>query len=101
LFEALEVLKNRVQEVVITLDAIETVPPDLPSGTRLLGAQRQDRQWQLLVRDLDEPGRISLSADPMHLDVEIRTPSLEQIFVVCMKTSDETRIDAPSQVSTK
>ena len=99
LFEPLEVLKNRVQEVVITLDLVETVPPDLPRGARLLGAQRQDRQWQLLVRDLDESGRISLSADPAHLDVEIRTPSLEQIFVVCMKTSDETRIDAPSHVS--
>ena len=96
LFESLEVLKNRVQEVVITLDAVETIPPELPAGAKLLGAQRRERQWQLLVRDLDESGGAELSADPMHLDVELRTPSLEQIFIVCMKTSEETRLDSPS-----
>lgn len=100
LFESLEVLKNHVQEVIVTLDAVETAPPELPSGAKLLGAQRQDRQWQLLVRDLDEAGRIALSADPTHLDVEFRTPSLEQIFVVCMKTSDETRIETSPRVTT-
>jgi len=99
LFESLEVLKSHVQEVVITLDAVETAPPEMPSGAKLLGAQRQDRQWQLLIRDLDESGRIALAADPMHLDIEVRTPSLEQIFVVCMKTSDDTQVDSPNRVA--
>ena len=99
LFESLEVLKSHVQVVVITLDAVETAPPEMPAGAKLLGAQRRDRQWQLLVRDLDESGRIALAAAPMHLDVEVRTPSLEQIFVVCMKTSDETRLDSPTRVT--
>ena len=99
LFESLEVLKSHVQEVVITLDAIETLPPEMPSGAKLLAAQRRDRQWQLVVRDLDEPGRIELAANPMHLDVEVRTPSLEQIFVVCMKTADGTRTETPIQVA--
>jgi ABC-2 type transport system ATP-binding protein len=101
LFESLEVLKSHVQEVVITLDAVETLPPDMPPGAKLLAAQRRDRQWQLMVRDLDEPGRIELAANPMHLDVEVRTPSLEQIFVVCMKTTDETRIDSPHSLLIK
>jgi ABC-2 type transport system ATP-binding protein len=100
LFESLEVLKNHVREVVITLDGVETVPPEMPAGAKLLGAQRQDRQWQLLIRDLDEAGRVALAADPMHLDVEVRTPSLEQIFVVCMKTRDETPIESPPRVGT-
>ena len=100
LFESLDVLKNHVHEVVVTLDAVETIPPELPAGAKLLGAQRQDRQWQLLIRDLDEPGRIALAADPMHRDVEVRTPSLEQIFVVCMKTRDETPFESPLRVGT-
>lgn len=86
LFESLDVLKNRVQEVVITCDMMETIPPDLPSGASLLGAQRLARQWQMLVRDLDEAGAAQLVNEGGHLDVEIRTPSLEQIFVVCMKS---------------
>ena len=100
LFESLEVLKNHVHDVVITLDAVETIPPELPRGARLLGAQRRDRQWQLLIRDLDHEGRAFLAANPMHLDVEIRTPSLEQIFVVCMKSSDRTPIEEPPRAVT-
>jgi ABC-2 type transport system ATP-binding protein len=100
LFESLDVLKSHVQEVVITMDQIEPAVPEIPAGAKLLGAQRRERQWQLLVRDLDESGQIALSSDPSHLDVEIRTPSLEQIFVVCMKTDDETRIDVSSRMLT-
>ena len=99
LFESLEVLKGHVQEVVVTLDAVEMLPPEMPSGAKLLAAQRRDRQWQLMVHDLDEPGRIELAANPMHLDVEVRTPSLEQIFVVCMKTTDEANINSPHRIT--
>ncbi len=101
LFESLEVLKSHVQEVVITLDAVETLPPEMPTGAKLLAAQRRDRQWQLMVRDLDESGRIELAANPLHLDVEVRTPSLEQIFVVCMKSEDEAPIDSPHRLTIK
>jgi len=87
LFESLETLKSHVHEVVITMDVVETVPPIMPSGASLLGATRRDRQWQLLVRDLDTAGRIALETDPSHLDVEMRTPSLEQIFVACMTSN--------------
>ena len=99
LFESLEVLKGHVQEVVVTLDAVEMLPPEMQSGAKLLAAQRRDRQWQLMVHDLDEPGRIELAANPMHLDVEVRTPSLEQIFVVCMKTTDEANINSPHRIT--
>lgn len=98
LFESMDVLKSQVHEVVVTLDAVETAPPEMPGQAKLLGAQRQDRQWQLLVRDLDDAGRIALEASPMHIDVEIRTPSLEQIFVVCMKNNGPAPEPAPSTV---
>ena len=99
MFESLEVLKNRVHEVVITLDAVETAPPHLPEGAVLLGAQRRDRQWQLLVRDFNPVMHSALSDDPMYLDVEIRTPTLEQIFIVCMKTTEATQLEFPSTAS--
>ena len=101
LFESLEVLKNHVREVIITMDGVETAPPELSAGAALLGAHRRDRQWQLLIRDLDEAGQNALSSDPMHLDVDIRVPSLEQIFVVCMKSREEARIESPSHVETR
>ncbi|WP_010586625.1 ABC transporter ATP-binding protein [Schlesneria paludicola] len=95
LFESLDVLKNRVQEVIITCDMMETIPPDLPPGASLLGAQRLARQWQMLVRDLDELGAAQLVDEASHLDVEIRTPSLEQIFVVCMKSDVLIEYESP------
>lgn len=101
LFESLETLKNQVQQVVITLDVIETAPPELPGAARLLGARRQDRQWELLVRGLDDAGRIAIEADPMHLDVEVRVPSLEQIFETCMKTSVDVPFESIESVASK
>lgn len=84
--ERLEVLKSRVKDVQITLDAIETAPPELPEGAMILGARRVDRQWQLLVRDLEEAGIEHLRLSANHRDVTVRHPSLEEIFVVCMQT---------------
>ncbi len=87
--ERLEVLKSRVKEVFVTLDAIDTAPPDLPRGSVLMGAKRQDRQWQLLVRDLGDEGADWLRAQPEITDVTVRQPSLEEIFVVCMQTEHD------------
>lgn len=96
LFESLDVLKNRVQEVVVTMEKLETIPPELPAGAKLLGSRRQDRQWQLVVRDLDDSGRVFLSANSDYLDVQTHTPSLEQIFVVCMKNTCHVQLDVSS-----
>lgn len=99
LFESLDVLKSQVHEVVLTLDAVETAIPEMPAGTTLLDARRRDRQWQLLIRDLDDSGRIALEAAPMHVDVDVRVPSLEQIFVLFMTSSLEAPSEAPAQVT--
>ncbi len=87
--ERLEVLKSRVREVHVTLDAVETIPPDLPRGAALLGAKRDDRQWQLLVRDLPDDALDAWKTQSHHVDVTIRQPSLEEIFVVCMQTESD------------
>lgn len=84
LCEPLEVLKNRVCEVVVTMCDIETAPPELPSSSLLLGATRHDRTWRMLVRDLDDTGRQNLAGNPNHASIDVRQPSLEEIFVACM-----------------
>lgn len=101
LFESLEVLKSQVYEVVLTLEAVETAVPEMPAGATLMDARRRDRQWQLLVRDLDDSGRIALETDPMHLDVDVRVPSLEQIFVLFMTSSLEAPAVSAGQVMPK
>jgi ABC-2 type transport system ATP-binding protein len=86
LCERLEVLKSRVTELIVSQDMVETAPPILPAGAALLGAHRVDRQWQLLVRDLTDEGLAVLRSSPEHLAVEQRHPSLEELFVACMRT---------------
>lgn len=84
--ERLEVLKSRVREVLVTQEAVDTMPPDLPRGGVLLGAKREDRQWQLLVRDLPDDSADWCHRQPNCVDATVRQPSLEEIFVVCMQT---------------
>ncbi|MBC8115350.1 MAG: hypothetical protein H7062_13285, partial [Candidatus Saccharimonas sp.] len=64
-------------------------PPEVARPGIVLGAQRHDRTWRLLVRDLDDAGRIALEADPNHASVDVRRLSLEEIFVACMTTKAE------------
>lgn len=101
LCERLEVLKSRVKELLITEGQTNTAPPTLPAGTVLLGARRQDRQWQLLVRDLQEAAVDSLRSDPAHLDVILRQPSLEEIFVVCMQSDQAEGWTFPETAATQ
>lgn len=86
LAERLEVLKSRVCELIVTEELIDTVPPPLPRGAMLLASHRVDRQWQLLVRDLSDDGLAAMSNSPDHLAVEVRHPSLEELFVACMRS---------------
>lgn len=104
LCEPIDVLKDRVSEVIVTLSDIETAPPELARPGIVLGAQRHDRVWRLMVRDLDDAGRLALEADPNHTSVEVRRLSLEEIFVACMTTKaegfDPTRPEQPRRIRT-
>lgn len=87
LAERLEVLKSRVTELIVTEELPDaSAPPRLPAGTALLAAQRVDRQWQLLVRDLTDESLTKLRNAPEFLAVDVRRPSLEELFVACMRT---------------
>ena len=99
LCEPLDVLKDRVSEVIVTLADIETAPPELTAPALLLTAQRFDRVWRLMVQDLDEAGRLALAADPNHAHVEVKRLSLEEIFVACMTTKQEAFGATPASVA--
>lgn len=95
---SLDVLKSRVSELIITEDLPDTSPPPMPRGTGLLTARRVDRQWRLLVRDLDDEGISTLQTTSGILDVECRRPSLEELFVGLMHQESDANWSFP-QVS--
>jgi ABC-2 type transport system ATP-binding protein len=81
--ERLEKLKAEVQELTITLSDASAVPP-LVAG-ELLRQRRRSRQWQLLVRNGERESLQRLSEHAAVEHVDVRTPSLEEIFVAYMR----------------
>jgi len=83
LVERLDELKNRVCELTVTL---RNGSPDLPPvpGT-VLSRELKGRQWRLLVRNMDETRFEGFRTDHQVGNVEVRHPSLEEIFVGYMR----------------
>jgi ABC-2 type transport system ATP-binding protein len=93
LVERLDELKARVRQLTLTLASESVPPPELP-GT-ILTERRRGRQWQALVRDPDVEGVAVLAGVAAVQAVEVRVPSLEEIFVAYMQLG---RAEAPEQV---
>lgn len=89
LVERLDELKARVRQVTLTL-ADETTPVPAISGT-ILSGRRRGRQWQALVRDAGPEAISAMESAPGIQAVEVRTPSLEEIFVAYMQVEVERR----------
>ena len=85
--ERLERLKAEVQELTITLREPGFEPPLLQG--ELLRQRRRSRQWQLLTRRVSEPSLAALRENSSVDDIEVRTPSLEEIFVAYLKQGTE------------
>lgn len=81
--ERLEKLKAEIQELTITLADAGAVPP-LVAG-ELLRQRRRARQWQLLVRNGQRDSLQQLSEHSAVENIDLRTPSLEEIFVAYMR----------------
>jgi ABC-2 type transport system ATP-binding protein len=83
LVERLEDLKRRTRELTVTL---RNGAPDIPPvpGT-VLRREQADRHWRLLVRDLDEGQLAAFQAGENVQHIDLRTPSLEEIFVGYMR----------------
>jgi ABC-2 type transport system ATP-binding protein len=85
--ERLDQMKQSTRELTITVhDAAAPLPP-IPGET--IHQRRRGRQWDVLVRGLDEPGLETLRFAESIIAVESRTPSLEEIFVAYM--TDQTK----------
>lgn len=85
--ERLEKLKAEVQELTITF-ANTTAAPPLVVG-ELLRQRRRSRQWQLLVRNGERESLAQLNEHEAVENIEVRTPSLEEIFVAYMRGKSE------------
>jgi ABC-2 type transport system ATP-binding protein len=83
LVEPLDELKASMQELTITVADGLVGPPIVPG--EVLRERRRARQWQLVVRGLDEADFERLRLDESIVDVEHRTPALEEIFLAYMQ----------------
>jgi ABC-2 type transport system ATP-binding protein len=83
LVEPLERLKSQICELTITLHDGSTDLP--PVAGEVLRQHRKARQWQLLVRNLRHDDLPALQNHPSIQSLEVRTPSLEEIFVAYMQ----------------
>lgn len=92
--ERLEKLKADTQELTVTLNDPAAEPP-LVRG-ELLRQQRRSRQWQLLVRHVDAASVGELETHAAVESVDVRTPTLEEIFVAYMKQDgSESTVSTP------
>ncbi len=83
LVERLDELKGQIRELTITLQNGAPHPPELPA--EVLARRGKARQWQLLVRGLAEDQLTALRSDASVRAVDVRPPSLEEIFVAYMQ----------------
>lgn len=77
LVERLDLLKEQIREVTLTLHA-HGEPPALDG---LIDQECRGRQCRMLVRQSGDMSMADLDRDSSVADVEIRVPSLEEIFV--------------------
>jgi ABC-2 type transport system ATP-binding protein len=79
--QRLDVLKQTTRQLTITV-AESTTPP--PFNGQTIYQRRRGRQWDVLVRGIEEPAIEALRFAAGVVAVEARTPSLEEILVAYM-----------------
>ena len=84
--ERLDDLKQDVRELTVTLNNGFTDLPDIPG--QIISRQHQDRQYRLLVRGIADGQIESFRSSKTINQVEVRNPTLEEIFVGYMREED-------------
>jgi ABC-2 type transport system ATP-binding protein len=77
--ERLDELKREVREVTVVLNE-GVAEPSLAPGT-IISKQRSGPQWRALVRGVRDDDLLRLRASDAVIRIDVRTPSLEEIFV--------------------
>ncbi len=85
LVERLDELKRTTRELAVTVTDAAAPPPTIAG--QLITQRRRGRQWDIVVRHLDEEALDRLRREESVVAVESRTPSLEEIFVAYMQTN--------------
>jgi ABC-2 type transport system ATP-binding protein len=85
--ERLDDLKSQTRELTLTLNNGAPYLSDVPA--QVISRREHDRQWRLLVRNLDENRLESFRSLAQVRDVEVRSLSLEEIFVGYMGAAEE------------
>lgn len=99
LVERLDELKARSRDLVVSLrDDAYQLPP-LPGQT--ISRRRRARQWHILLRDASDESLAALRMHPSVQDLEIRVPSLEEIFVAHMEATMEPDHESADEVMVK
>ncbi len=93
LLERLDQLKDQTCELTVTLEDDVAALPELQA--EVLSQRRKQRQWQVLLRGVDDDQIAALRNHPAVLAVEVRPPSLEEIFVAYMQLGPQ-----PGEVDT-
>ena len=83
LVERLDQLKDQTRELTVTLEDGTTALPELQA--EVLSQRRKLRQWQVLVQRMANGELAALRTHPAVHAVEVRPPSLEEIFVAYMQ----------------
>jgi ABC-2 type transport system ATP-binding protein len=83
LVEPLDELKRTTRQLTVTVSDGSAALPALDG--RVIHGRRRGRQWDILVRGLDDAALERLRFDESIVAVEARTPSLEEIFVAHMQ----------------
>lgn len=96
-FDRLEVLKTSMQHVLIThADESEF---ELPFANKVIASHVDGRQSRHLVRGVQDPQIARLRQQERIVEVETRTPSLEEILVGYLTEDAQLREDAPAETS--
>ena len=83
--ERLDELKRRTREITVTMQVGIASPPSRLPG-QVLRCERRGRQWQVLLRGVEDDADLDRLADGTDvIAVESRTPSLEEVFVAYMR----------------
>lgn len=97
LVERLDELKHATRELTITLRDGLPGPKQVPG--LVLSERRRERQWQLLVRGADDNELSALRTHEAVSELEMRTPSLEEIFVAYMQCESPAGAQAVSDAA--
>lgn len=83
--DSLNDLRDSVCEVTISLEDSLATLPQLESPVQVLHEESEGRQMRMIARGFDSKARESLESRPGVTSVRVRSASLDELFVACIR----------------